>query len=107
MALEQVDGNGFDAKVKNDPGVVVVDFYGKECAPCKKLLPIVEEVAGEFSGKVKFVKCDIEEAEDVAVGYEVYAVPTLVFFKGGKPVVRITGFQNKERITAQIKPHLS
>ena len=106
MALEQVDGNGFDAKVKNDPGVVVVDFYGKECAPCKKLLPIVEEVAGEFSGKVKFVKCDIEEAEDIAVGYDVYAVPTLVFFKGGKPVDRLTGMVAKPKLVKTIEAAL-
>jgi len=67
----------------------------------------VEEVAGEFAGKAKFVKVDVEDAEDLAVRYGVFAVPTLLFFKGGQPTDKLQGLvpkpKLKERVTALIE----
>jgi len=63
----------------------------------------VEEVSGEFAGKAKFVKVDIEDAEDVAVGYGVYAVPTILFFKDGQPVDKLMGLVAKPKLVEHVK----
>ena len=62
----------------------------------------MEEVSGEFAGKAKFVKVDIEDAEDVAVGYGIFAVPTILFFRDGQPVDKIMGLVAKPKLVERV-----
>ena len=68
---------------------------------------MVDQIATEYTGQIKVGKLDADENQDVLMRYGVMSIPTLILFKGGEPVVRITGFQPKDRITNQLKPHLA
>ena len=86
---------------------VLVDFGAIWCEPCKMLDPIVKQLAQAWDGKVKVFKLDVDHNSDLAMRYQVMSVPTLMLFKGGKPVERLTGFQPKERIASKFTPHLA
>jgi thioredoxin 1 len=86
---------------------VLVDFTAVWCGPCKMLDPIVKQLAQDWDGKVKVVKLDVDDNADLAMQYQVMGVPTLMLFKGGKPVERVTGYQPKERIASKFIPHLN
>jgi thioredoxin 1 len=100
--LEQIDGGSFDARVRQAPGPVVVDFFGKTCPPCAKLLPLLEQVAVEFEGQASFVKVDVEDAEDVASQLGISVVPTVIFFRDGSPVDKLTGFVPKAKLASRV-----
>ncbi|MCK6616972.1 MAG: thioredoxin [Cyclobacteriaceae bacterium] len=70
---------------------VLVDFYADWCGPCKMIAPIVEEIAREFSGKVKVIKIDVDRNPALAGQYQVQGVPTLMLFKAGKILWRQAG----------------
>ena len=101
-----VDDATFDTEVVQADGVVLVDFGAEWCHPCKQLDPIVEELAGEWQGKVKVVKLDIDENVDTTMKYGVMGVPTLILFKDGEPVERLTGFVPRNKIESALNPHL-
>ncbi len=101
-----VDDATFDTEVVQAGGAVLVDFGAEWCHPCKQLDPIVEELAGEWEGKVKVVKLDIDENVDTTMKYQVMGVPTLILFKDGEPVERLTGFVPRNKIESTLNPHL-
>jgi thioredoxin 1 len=70
------------------------------------LEPIVNQLATDWAGKVKIVKLDVDENPDLTMNYQVMGVPTLILFKDGKPVERMTGYQPKDRIVSKVSPHL-
>ncbi len=78
-------------------GHVIVDFYSDRCGPCKRLGPILDDLAETFP-KITFIKVNINTFCDLAQCYHVKAVPTLIFFKNGKEVRRTVGFQSKREI---------
>jgi thioredoxin 1 len=81
---------------------VLVDFWASWCSPCKMIAPLVEELAGEYDGKVKVVKVDID-ANPVSPGqFGVMSIPTLLLFRDGKAEKRIVGYQPKVRLKAEI-----
>jgi len=86
---------------------VLVDFTAVWCQPCKQLDPIVQQLAQEWAGKIKVVKLDVDDNPNLATDYTVMGVPTLMLFKGGQPVERVTGFQPKDRLHKKFFPHLS
>jgi len=81
----------FDAEVIQSPSPVVVDFYATWCGPCKRLSPMLDELAGPLASKIKFVKINVDEAPQLAQRLEIQGVPTLVFFKNGKVVDSLVG----------------
>jgi len=83
-------------------GHVVVDFYSDGCGPCKRLGPIIDDLAKTFP-KITFIKVDINTFRVLAQRYYVKAVPTLIFFKNGKEVRRTVGFQSKREIIEIVK----
>lgn len=85
MAL-QVDETNFDAEVLAAPEPVLVDFWAEWCGPCKAMDPILDQLAGELSGKVKIVKLDAEQNVGIVTRYNVRSMPTLIVFQGGQPV---------------------
>lgn len=86
-----VDKDTYDAEVMGSDMPVVVDLWGPQCGPCLALMPDVEKLAAEFEGKVKFCKLNVAENRRQAIALKVMGVPTILFYKGGQQVDRITG----------------
>ncbi len=85
---------------------VLVDFTAVWCGPCKMLDPLVKQLAKEWEGKVKVVRLDVDDNPKITFDYQVMGVPTLMLFKGGKPVERLSGYQPKDRLEKKFSPHL-
>ena len=95
----------FDETIQN--GVTLVDFYATWCGPCRMLAPFVEEVENDFLDKIKVVKLDVDECDEVAARYAINAIPALLVFKDGELVKSNVGFIPKEEITNMINEVLS
>ena len=91
MATVAVTDATFDAEVKNSDIPVVVDFWAEWCGPCKMVAPVLEELAEEYSGQIKFTKVDVDTNHETAIHYGIRSIPTLLVFKGGKPVDQLIG----------------
>lgn len=79
---------------------VMVDFWAVWCGPCKMLSPTVDEVADEYEGRAVVCKCNVDDADEVAMRFRIRNIPTLLFFKGGEMVERLVGVVSKEDISA-------
>ncbi len=101
--VKEIADADFDAEVAKAATPVVLDFSGAWCQPCKQLEPILDQLAGAYAGKVKFVKMMIENNEQVPMQFGVSAVPTIVFLKGGKEAGRVIGFRSKDELETKIK----
>jgi thioredoxin 1 len=96
----------FQAEVLEADKPVLVDFWADWCGPCRMIAPSVKELAAEYEGSLKVAKMDVDENPAVPGRYGIVGIPTLMLFKGGDVVERITGALPKNRILAQILPHL-
>ena len=90
MALQFTDSN-FQKEALESDIPVLVDFYADWCGPCKMIAPIVAELADEYAGKIKIGKLNVDQEADTAEKYRVMSIPTLMIFKGGKPVDTVVG----------------
>jgi thioredoxin 1 len=102
-----VTGQNFETEVLQSPLPVLVDFWAAWCGPCRAIAPAIEEIAGEYAGKLKVVKVDTDENQDIAVKFQVMSIPTLMVFKGGKVVERVIGAMPKAVLLNKLKPHLA
>lgn len=98
----EVTSESFEKEVLESEKTVLIDFYADWCGPCKRLSPIVDEVANEIED-IKFVKVNIDNAEDIAIKYQVMSIPTLVVIKNGEEANRSVGLIDKEQIIDLIK----
>jgi thioredoxin len=94
--------NSFEEMLSGSDVPVLVDFYASWCGPCQMMVPILEQVNAQLSGKIRIVKIDTEKYTELASKYQIYALPTLVLFKNGQPVDRIEGVLQ----TPQLVQHL-
>ena len=81
---------------------VLVDFWATWCGPCKMITPIIEELAKEYSGKIKIGKLNVEESPKTPSQYGVMSIPTLIFFKEGKVMEQVVGALNKAELKKKI-----
>lgn len=107
MSVPAVTAEDFRASVLESPEPVLVDFGAPWCAPCRKLEPIVAQIADEHGGRLRVVSVDIDRNPGVASEYAVLSVPTLVLFLGGAPVCRVVGLKKKDAILSALDPHLA
>jgi thioredoxin 1 len=91
----------FDAEV-GAKGVAVVDFWATWCGPCKRVAPIIEELATQFAGKARIYKMDVDNNQGAPARFGVMSIPTVVFFKDGKEVDRVVGVQTKQAFEAKV-----
>jgi len=92
--------NDFKSEVVESDTPVLVDFWAEWCGPCKVIAPVVEELAKDYEGKIKFGKVNVDDHNMVASEYGVRSIPTLLIFKNGAVVNQIVGAVPKEKITA-------
>jgi thioredoxin 1 len=101
-ALEVTD-NTFEQEVLQAQQPVLVDFWAVWCGPCRAVAPIVEELAGDYEGKLKVMKLDVDNNPRTAMAYGVQSIPTLLVFKDGKPAERIVGAVPKKVIVDKLQ----
>lgn len=106
MSLLHLTEKNFHEEVIKSQLPVLVDFWAEWCMPCKKIAPIVDEVAKEYSGKIKVAKVNIDEGQGVASKYGIMSIPTLIIFKDGLAVDQVVGFLSKQQLKSKIEENL-
>ncbi len=103
MSTVAVTDATFDAEVKNSDIPVVVDFWAEWCGPCKQIGPALEELANEFSGRIKVAKVDVDQNPNSAAAMGVRGIPALFIFKDGQPVSSRMGAAPKAALKGWIE----
>ena len=102
MALIHFNESTFDEAL-NSKELMMVDFWATWCGPCKALAPVIDELAEEYADRVVIGKYNVEEEGELSNTYRIMALPTILFFKNGERVDRLTGSQTKETLKAKIE----
>jgi thioredoxin 1 len=96
----------FETTVLKSEVPVLVDFWAPWCGPCKMIGPSLEELSGEYNGKAKIVKVDVDTEGELAQTYGIMSIPALVVFKGGQEVERVVGAMPKPELAKMLDRHL-
>ncbi len=102
----EANSDNFAKEVLESKIPVVVDYWAPWCQPCKMLAPIFESVSKQFTDKIKFVKCNIEENQEIATENGIMSIPCLVIYKDGKEEGRLVGNQSEDILVQQLRTFL-
>mgnify|MGYP000347826838 FL=1 len=106
MTVVTLTDDNFEEEVTFSEELVLVDYWATWCGPCKMVGPIVEEIASEYSGRLKVGKLDVDNNQASAAEQNVMSIPTLLIFKEGQVVAQQVGALSKTQLTEFIEPHL-
>ena len=98
-----VSDSTFDSEVLKSDIPVLVDFWAPWCGPCKAIGPVIEEISKDYEGKVKFLKCNVDDNPATPGNFGIRAIPTLLIFKGGEKLDQIVGMVDKAKIEESLK----
>ncbi len=99
-SMVAIDDKTFEKQVSK--GLTLVDFYANWCGPCRMISPILEQLAGEYTGKITVAKLDIDQSQEVTSKFNVTSIPTVILFKDGQEVKRVVGVRDKSAFAAMI-----
>ena len=97
----------FEAEVLNSTNPVFVDFWAEWCGPCRAVSPTIEELSGEYTDKVDFVKVNVDQNNDLAQKYSIFSIPTLAIFSNGKVIAQSAGAASKDKIRSYIDSNIN
>ena len=98
--VEELSEKQFDDFVKKD--LVLIDFFAEWCMPCVMMAPVIDELSHVFKGKIDFGKINVDDNQNLAQKFDVMSIPTLIVFKEGKEVQRITGALQQEQLEEKL-----
>ena len=101
--LKKFEADSFEQDVLGASGPVLVDFYADWCGPCKMMAPVIDEIAAEYADKLTVGKLDVDDAQNVAMQYQIMGIPTLGFFRDGKLVDRLVGYPGPSGVKAFVE----
>lgn len=104
--IQHVTDDSFDPEVLQSQVPVLVDYWAEWCGPCKMVAPILEEVAKDYSGRLKVAKLDIDSNDKMAARFGVRGIPTLMLFKNGAVTAQKVGALSKSQLTAFLDSHI-
>jgi thioredoxin 1 len=101
-----VNTNSNDFKEQASKGIVLVDFYADWCGPCRMLSPILDQVAAKYDGKVKVLKVNVDQNQELAMQYKVRSIPQMFVLKDGERIDSMLGIQTEDSISAKLNAAL-
>ena len=104
--IRHVSDDSFDQDVLQADSAVLVDFWAEWCGPCKMVAPILDEIAGQYDGRLNVVKMNVDDNQQVPAKFGIRGIPTLMIFKAGQLVATKVGALPKAQLTAFIDSHL-
>ncbi len=104
--ITEVTDASFASEVEQADSLVLVDFWAAWCGPCRAVAPILEDLAGEYDGKVKVTKLDVDSNPQITMQFNVRSIPSVLFFKDGKHVDTVVGAQPKDAFQSKIDANL-
>ena len=106
-SIIEITDENFKKEVLESEKPVLVDFWAPWCGPCRMVAPIIEQVAENMDGKIKFAKLNTDENQKTARDFQIMAIPTLMIFKDGKEIDRIIGYKPKDQLEEQLNSLIS
>lgn len=103
MSKEIHSAADFEKEVINHKGYALVDFWATWCPPCRMMAPVLESAEQQLGDKINFVKVDVDEQQQLATEFDIMSIPTLVVFKDGKPVKRMSGYRPLDTFVEELK----
>lgn len=103
MSKEIHSAADFEKEIINHKGYALVDFWVTWCPPCRMMAPVLESAEQQLGDKINFVKVDVDEQQQLAAEFDIMSIPTLVVFKDGKPVKRMSGYRPLDTFVEELK----